>query len=529
MNPLQKKGLAMNPALPALSSLPLPPSENALALASALLSLVPEALLICDREQRIIFANDQVQSMFGYAPEELAGMPLQTILPEWERERQHASIALWLEKPASLPPELSRHQNGRRKDGREFPMGLRLELADAAPARLLVAIRDLSHELVMLDALRESERRFRSIFEETHEAVMLLDQRMFLDCNRRTLELFGFQRKEDFLRLHPAQVSPPVQADGRDSFVEAQERIRTAFGRGHCRFEWLHQRTNGEVFPAEVLLSAFDYDGRRILQATVQDISERKKAAAALSESQEHLQIIFEHSPEALLLLDDHSILDCNRRALELFGLGDKPALLASHFELLAPPTQADGRPSVTVFQEHLRKAVGQGESRFHWTCRQSNGSDIPALAVLTAFPHSGHHLFQMAIHGHRQRQADIDLQNCENCLLALSHDSFDAVIFLEGLKIVGANPMAQSLFSGADDLLCQEISQLAPAEGKVSNGPGYMEWLLAVARDGHGDLLWRYQKADGTSILAETHASAVGVRDGMQRLQLTIHPVLLE
>ncbi|MDD5674795.1 MAG: PAS domain-containing sensor histidine kinase [Chitinivibrionales bacterium] len=128
----------------------------------------------------------------------------------------------------------------------------------------------------LLAELRESEARFKAIYECSNDAVMLLTEKGFFDCNPRTLDMFGFKSKEDFSRVHPADISPPLQPDGRESFPAAQERISVAYKQGSNRFDWVHRRVNGEDFPAEVLLSAFSLNGQQVLQATVRDITKRK-------------------------------------------------------------------------------------------------------------------------------------------------------------------------------------------------------------------------------------------------------------
>ena len=78
--------------------------------------------------------------------------------------------------------------------------------------------------------------------------------------------------------MHPADISPPNQPDGTPSRVAAEQKIATAFLNGKERFEWLHQRKNGNVFPAEVCLTALTLSGRPTLLATVRDITDRKVA-----------------------------------------------------------------------------------------------------------------------------------------------------------------------------------------------------------------------------------------------------------
>ncbi len=137
------------------------------------------------------------------------------------------------------------------------------------------------------EALIESEMKHRTLFESSNDAVMLLDEEAFFDCNQATLKIFGCESREDFINKHPSQFSPPTQPNGQDSFSLANERIATAFASGTNRFEWAHCRLDGTEFPAEVSLNALELDGKNVLQAVVRDISERKEAETALKRAKE--------------------------------------------------------------------------------------------------------------------------------------------------------------------------------------------------------------------------------------------------
>lgn len=137
------------------------------------------------------------------------------------------------------------------------------------------------------ERIRENEARFRAIYDGSYDAVMLLTSEGFFDCNPSTLEIFKIPTREEFIQFHPAQLSPPTQPDGRSSVEAANAHIETAFTTGHDQFEWVHRRATGEDFPAEVLLSAFEWGKKRVLQATVRDISERVRSEQALKESNE--------------------------------------------------------------------------------------------------------------------------------------------------------------------------------------------------------------------------------------------------
>ncbi len=151
------------------------------------------------------------------------------------------------------------------------------------------------------NALQLSEARYRTLFESTADAIMILDQNGFLDCNPATLKIFDASRREDILARHPSELSPPTQPNGADSRSEANCRIETALAEGSLRFEWLHRRRNsGEVFFAEVLLSRLEIEGRMILQATVRDISERKRVEREILITRSQLQATLDAIPDLL-------------------------------------------------------------------------------------------------------------------------------------------------------------------------------------------------------------------------------------
>ena len=149
-------------------------------------------------------------------------------------------------------------------------------------------------------SLQESEAKFRALFESSRDAIMLLDRKGFTDCNQATLDLFGCPAKDQFILKHPAELSPPCQADRTSSWTMARDRIEAAYAQGSQFFEWRHQRLDGTVFPAEVLLSRFELHGKTVLQAVVRDITERRRSELAIRESQERLALVIQGSRDGI-------------------------------------------------------------------------------------------------------------------------------------------------------------------------------------------------------------------------------------
>lgn len=119
--------------------------------------------------------------------------------------------------------------------------------------------------------------RYRALFEAANDGVLLMTRDRFIDCNNTAAELFGVPR-ERLVGMHPFEVSPPTQPDGRPSAEAAAEKIDGALAGTPQRFEWLHTRGGHQTFEAEVSLSRVRIDGEWILQALVRDISDRKRS-----------------------------------------------------------------------------------------------------------------------------------------------------------------------------------------------------------------------------------------------------------
>jgi len=148
--------------------------------------------------------------------------------------------------------------------------------------QIIEVCRDTTERVRAEKELRDSEAKFRVLYESSSDAVMLADEKGFIDCNSATLKMFRCASAEEFCSKHPGELSPPIQPDGTDSPTLAGERMAVAMSEGSNRFEWVHRRMDGQDFPAEVLLNAMVLDGRGVLQAVVRDISERKRDEDAL-------------------------------------------------------------------------------------------------------------------------------------------------------------------------------------------------------------------------------------------------------
>ena len=123
---------------------------------------------------------------------------------------------------------------------------------------------------------KQIDYSFKQIFYNASDALLLIDHNSFIDCNEATVKLLNAGSKETVLITHPSELSPKKQADGRDSFEKANEMIKIAYKNGFHRFEWLHKKITGEVFPVEVSHTLIEYNNKIMLHTLWKDLTDTR-------------------------------------------------------------------------------------------------------------------------------------------------------------------------------------------------------------------------------------------------------------
>jgi len=145
--------------------------------------------------------------------------------------------------------------------------------------------------------------------------------------------MLHYTNKDKFLNTHPSELSPKKQPDGRLSYEKADEMMNIAYKNGSHRFEWDHKRSNGEVFPVEVLLTSISVDkNNKILHTVWRDITERKLADLDLKQSEERFKRLFDDLGDAVFVTkiggkNRGQILEVNRAAESQTGYTRKELL----------------------------------------------------------------------------------------------------------------------------------------------------------------------------------------------------------
>ncbi len=259
------------------------------ALLHALMDHVPFSIYFKDEASRFIRVNRALARVFGLSePAEAIGWTDADFFGPEHALRARADEEEILR---TGQPLIDREEKETWPDGHvTWALTTKMPLYD--PEGRIVGTfgisRDITQQRRVEQAMRASELRYRTLFDASRDAIMVLDKEQgFVGGNPATLELFGLEDEAELIACTPADLSPERQPDGSLSAVKADQMVELALQHRAHFFEWLHQRSDGTVFPATVLLARLELEGHLLVQATVRDITAEKQAAAALQEAKE--------------------------------------------------------------------------------------------------------------------------------------------------------------------------------------------------------------------------------------------------
>jgi diguanylate cyclase (GGDEF)-like protein/PAS domain S-box-containing protein len=343
-----------------------------------ILHSAPDGMMIIDPRGNITQVNIELARMFGYEAYELYGQSMEILLPT-ELRSSHVAMRdgfLRASKTEDIPA-LASNLRACRKDGSEFYVDVslsRLPVNDYNPGEICAAVRDVTERRLAEEATRQSEVRFRTLYDSTRDAVMLLDEQGFFDCNATTLDMFGCATREAFCAKNPAELSPPVQPCGTDSQILANQYIARAMQDGGLRFEWVHRRADTEeCFSADVLLSLMVLDGKPILQATVRDITERKQNEVVMEEMRQRLQTVVQTIPDLVWLKDVEGVyLSCNSAFERFFGASESAIVGKTDYDFV-------DKELADFFRQKDQDAIVAGGMSMNeeWVTMADNGEHV--------------------------------------------------------------------------------------------------------------------------------------------------------
>jgi PAS domain S-box-containing protein len=191
------------------------------------------------------------------------------------------------------------------------------------------------------EALAESERKFRGIFDTINDAVHIHEiasdgkPGTFIEVNEVACRMLQFTR-EELLRHGPLDFIAGPHSRPFD------EIIAELSSTGHSIFETVHQRKDGTIVPVEINSHVVGLLGKQVMVSVVRDITQRKQAEDALRESEDRFRTLAAAAMEGIMIHDKGVIIDCNPQFAELFGYQPEEIKGRNGFDFMLAPESHD-------------------------------------------------------------------------------------------------------------------------------------------------------------------------------------------
>ena len=291
-------------------------------------------------EIKFTFVSERSEQILGYPAEQWL------ITPDFWQQCIHPDDRQWVyDYSINQTKSGSNHQLDYRilhHDGHVIWVRqmVNVVVAKGETPRLLGVMIDITSSKEAVISLQDSEQRFRSLVEQAADAIFIYDdQGELIDVNDQACRSLGYSRDELKRKLiSDIQVlQPPLDFSSLQSSVTRG---------GSLTFEAEHRRNNTTLFPVEIRLGSFQHHDKPLFLALVRDITERKKAVAALRESEERVRLLLDSTSEGIFGIDfEQKCTFCNSAGLKLLGYATEEDILGQNTHELFHHSHADGSP----------------------------------------------------------------------------------------------------------------------------------------------------------------------------------------
>ena len=329
--------------------------KNALTLFSHSIEGSNDTIAIGNTENNIIYVNEVFARMFGYSRKELKGKELAFIYPDDQKPLLEKAFKTTME--GGWTGELI----GKKKDGTLIPVSVsssRVLDDQGNVIGYMANHRDITQQKQTAEALRKSEEKYRTLFENSKDAIYISTRSgKFIAFNQSFLDLFGYTKNE--MRTINA-IDLYIDPNDRVTFLHEVEKK----GSVKSHEVKLQTKDGAEIYVLNSTTVRKAHDGSILgYQGIIRDITKQKLAEEALRESEEKWRSVFEQSGDPIAITTRNGeFVDANQSFMDLFGYTKSNVI-----ELYAHPEdrirftkEIEEKGSVKDYELMLRKTNGE-------------------------------------------------------------------------------------------------------------------------------------------------------------------------
>lgn len=418
-----------------------------------LLNAVPDAVLTVNEEGNILYCNAAAEEMMGYEENELIGKPIEKLVPESIRENHVKYREEYTKNPHKRPMGSSLDLKAIRKDGTEVPVDIMLgPLKENGSLHVLAVVRDVS-DFKQAQSQLQREKKFTKLL---HSLTTVANQAASIDeaLDKSIEQICNFMNWPVGHAYLPANDGTNEFYPTDNWYLEDPDRFRdfrnftmgTRFSPGEGMVgkvistgkpQWrknVHKDPNFvrrlpnidlqtraslgfpiliedkvvgvlEFFCSDVLdTDTLLLEKMATIGHQLGRVYERYEAEEKLKRSEEKFKTLFETAPNAILILDDDGLVNCNESACHLFQLSYEELSKSSLTDLF-PHKQSDGSLSNKAGIKKIQKAF-QGEDQFfEWRFLRADGTAFDAEVSLTYMKMNGANYVQVVLQDITERK----------------------------------------------------------------------------------------------------------------------------
>ena len=297
----------------------------------AIIEHAPHGIAIVSTKGRYTMVNPAQCRILGYSETELIGKSF--------RDFTHSDDAdlneeMALEMIQGRTDHFTLEKRYLRKDGQTIWVVLSVSAVrdeNGALRYFIGLLQDITERKRMEQALRESEARYRFLFESSPLPMWVFDTETlaFLEVNGTAVAQYGYSR-EEFLAITLRDIRPPEEVAELEQVVKADVRKQGRI--------WTHRRKDGSLIKAAIWFQDVDFLDRPARMILAENVTARVEAEQALAESEARLRAIFDSAPVGIAIADAAGrYLMVNRAQCEMLGYGEAELLQRTYADITHP------------------------------------------------------------------------------------------------------------------------------------------------------------------------------------------------
>jgi PAS domain S-box-containing protein len=334
-----------------------------------------------------------------------------------------------------------------------------------------------------LKTILYNEGLLSNILNSTGDGMLLLDDtNTILDLNRKAKELFKINVNKSLVGNELNGIFNPLEiTNDKHEFI----------------------RSDRSTFVCEVRKNAIEYQGWNYTIFILVDITELKKTSEALKENEEKFRLLFEATNDAIFILENDQIVDCNNKSLESFGcsIEDKVNEMkkGSRLDEMSPKFQPDGNPSFEKFNIKIKDVLEGNSQMFYWKFMRKDGVLFDAEVYLNSFQLNNKNFIQAIVRDITARlKAEAALKESEDRFKMLSNATIEGIIFTEEGTIIDSNEQFALMygFNKRNEVIGKNTNDFLFSEYEISKVKSIIdssseEKFEVKSKKKNGEVIW--------------------------------------